>query len=323
MIAPYDIVGFLQDNFQDIIYSSNEEEARVNSIFTEDHKRKLYVNTTTGLWICFKSGKKGNFIALYAAVKNIPYKRAEAELAKQYSTKKLLKPRIFEHKQVNDLELLNETVVVPQVPTGDEHPTVIKAWCYLFKRKLLHPSKRYYAGITGVLADRVVIPFEIQDIPIYFQARSLDSNKNPRYLNCQQNKKTSILYPYDTTQSSVVVCEGPIDAISLQNVGVNATAIMGSSIGDDQIKALKMFGGTIIAGFDNDEAGFKSLRYMNKKRKFFNIPELKFVIPPKDSKDWNEAVCNGWSDLGNYITANTKVYTPEVELLNSISKLQP
>ena len=324
MIAPYDIIGYLQGRFQDLATANSDQEIRINSIFTEDDKKKLYINTETGLWICFKSGEKGNFVSLVSILEQCSYRQAEALLADKYAGTTLLARRIINETSSTDLDdfYKNVTVIPYDIPdnAGD---IVKKCWAYLFKRRLLTPkaTEKFYAGIDGPLLNRLVIPFYAnQSTLLYYQARALDPDVKPRYLNCKTNKKSAILYPYNTLDNYVVVCEGPLDAISLQLQHVNATAIMGSSISEEQLRALKMFNHNIIAGFDNDEAGRKSLLTLDRLRKKMNMPPIEFVMPQSPCKDWNEMHCRN-VNLKDYISAQRRRFTDLDALSMSISKL--
>ena len=49
----------------------------IPSIFLEnDPNRHMSINLDTGLWQCFKSGEKGNFIHLFAKLESLTYKLA-------------------------------------------------------------------------------------------------------------------------------------------------------------------------------------------------------------------------------------------------------
>lgn len=319
MIIPYDIIGYVTDRFQDVKFSDSEAEIRVCSIFCEDRKFKLYINRESGLWICFKSQQKGNFISLVAQIEGISYAAAEQKLTLKYADS-AIKKYVIEHKTVTDLNLLDDTLVVPYEIETNANPFVSNAWIYLFERKLLHPGQNFRVGISGVLENRLVIPFVVNGTTIFFQARALNSSVVPRYYNCKQNKKSTILYPYNTNANYVVVCEGPLDAISLQIAGINATSIMGSSISYEQLRALKMFGGRLVAGFDNDKPGKDALRKFSRETKKMNIPAIDFIFPKDNYKDWNEML-KAEENVYSYIMDGKKPFTEEDRLLMLTSEL--
>lgn len=204
-----------------------------------------------------------------------------------------------------------------------DDPKVQQAWCFLFERKLLdleNNTFKYYLETEGKFKDRLIIPFEKDEIMFYFQARALSHDQFPKYLNpsVEEGVRTShMLYPYDEEASSIVVCEGPLDAISLQLQGINATATMGCSVSQEQLDILKDFQGDIILGYDNDEAGLRGISKFDRLRKSRMMGEIFVCHPPKDFKDWNDAHIKNW-DLRKWVNEETVKYDYEYKILNSI-----
>ena len=118
-------------------------------------------------------------------------------------------------------------------------------------------------------------------------------------------RSADILYPFQLSSTELVVCEGPIDARSLQLQGVNATCTTGCSISNNQIEILKQWNGKIIIGYDNDEAGLKGIEMVDRIRRKKNMQPIYVCHPPKPYKDWNEAHVAG-VNLKEYISFNTK-----------------
>ena len=75
-VPPSIIKTYLSERFPESQQAGRE--FRVNSIFTDDNKQKLYINLDTGLWTDFKSGEKGNLIHLVAHIENVPYSSARS-----------------------------------------------------------------------------------------------------------------------------------------------------------------------------------------------------------------------------------------------------
>lgn len=78
MIASSYIRDYLIKKFEGKfkLISSGRELIIPSVFFTTDDKRHMSINLETGLWQCFKSGEKGNFIHLYALLESISYKAA-------------------------------------------------------------------------------------------------------------------------------------------------------------------------------------------------------------------------------------------------------
>ena len=189
---------------------------------------------------------------------------------------------------------------------------VQKAWAFLYERKLFNletNDRKYYVSTEGRYKGRLIIPFLSDDSQIfYFQARSL-GGETPKYLNPSEGwpKPSHILYPYDTEAEHLVVCEGPLDAVSLQLQGVNATCTMGCSVSEYQVEALKEFEGKIIIGYDNDDAGKRGVSKFDYLRRLKRMADLHICHPPVEVKDWNDAHIRG-RDLKGFVDWHTKKY---------------
>lgn len=278
-----------------------------------DWKRHFSINLDTGLWQCFKTGEKGNFIKLYAYLENITIKRAY--------TKLILDNFFFDKEFITLPEHKTEKEVLDLIPVSinshdDSDPVVQKAWVFLFGRSLFDINSEdpepFYVCKSGKYQNRVIIPFKDEGEVFYFQARSLDG-RTPKYLNpAAENgpKPSEILYPYDERSDYLVVCEGPLDAISLQIKGVNATSTMGCSISRTQAEMLQDFDGKLILGYDNDGAGERGIQKFEQLRKELRMPSFSVCPPPGKHKDWNEAAVAD-EDLYSWVCEKSYVYSYE------------
>jgi len=295
------------------------------SLFREDDTRlKLSINTETGLWQDFVSGETGNFAQLYAKVENKSYHAAESELLIRSLFKGETKKNPELKKKVDKEYQLPATLEGVSASSYDStDPLTQKAWSFLYERKLfdLEDDKLvYYLGREGKFKNRLIIPFIQNDVMFYFQARAL-SGEFPKYMNpaVEENalKPSTILYPYDEEASSLVVCEGPLDAISLQLHGVNATCTMGCSVSETQMEILRDFKGEIILGYDNDEAGLRGIQKFDRLRKQKMMGEFSVCNPPTGCKDWNEAHVKG-ENLKVWVLDWKLKYDYEYMILNSL-----
>ena len=284
----------------------------VPSIFiANDYKRHMSINLDSGLWQCFKSGNKGNFIQIYSFLEGLTYNQAEADiLFKELDVDSTKKIESNIPIQQQDEEELHLTPVTVQDYESDI-PLVLRAWTFLYERKLFNlktEDSKYYVATDGRYAGRLIIPFEEDSEIFYFQARAL-GDQTPKYLNPSEGwpKPSQILYPYDTQADHLVICEGPLDAISLQIQGVNATCTMGSSVSEHQVEILRDFKGKIIIGYDNDDAGKRGVSKFDYLRKLKRMADLYICHPPSEVKDWNEAHIKGF-DLERFVNLRTEEY---------------
>jgi len=297
----------------------------MESLFLEyDFKRHMSVNIHTGLWRCFKTGEKGNFIGLYAMSEGITRQRAMRDLfIKTFNYQDLPEVEVEEEIVPNEVE---ETDLIPISPyTISEEGISVEvedAWYYLYGRKLFDVDDegvQFYYCHSGRFEGRVLIPyFDSNKEVFFFQARAL-GNVKPKYLNPRGSfKANDVFYPFDEEADHLVLCEGCVDARSMQLAGVNATAIGGNIISRVQAESLLGFKGRIILGFDEDEGGHKGILAFEKLRKTLRLPEFSVCFPPE--KDWNQA----WQfkhDLKAWLHDRAEKYTYEYAQLLKLSKI--
>tara|TARA_R110001583_G_scaffold59799_3_gene177832 strand:+ start:7954 stop:8952 length:999 start_codon:yes stop_codon:yes gene_type:complete len=332
MFNPQFIRDYLLEKLNcDYRISSGERELIIPSVFVEDdYKRHMSINLDTGLWQCFKTGSKGNFIKLYSILEKVHYKAAESKLLFQGVETGMWD--LFEPKTVGqDSEIANYTLdtgdfIPVNVNSHDsENPLVLKAWKFLMDRKLFNltdfEEEPYYVAPKGKYKGRLIIPFKDYDGDIFFfQARSLNNALTPKYLNPSVEdgvKSSNILYPFDFERDHLCICEGPADAISLNLNGLNATCTVGSNISNVQMQTLREFEGKVIFAYDNDEAGQKGIEKFEHLRKKYIMPTFSICTPQFKYKDWNEAHQAG-EDLYEWFTEKTYEYNFENRSLRSI-----
>ena len=293
-IPPVVIKDYLSQKFAQSCEAGRE--FRVNSIFTADEKQKLYINLDTGLWTDFKSGEKGNFFQLVSHIENVPYTSARAFIKRlafdmgatlfDVSTLNVENKKIeVERTIAGDVKDFLE--VHPKTDIASPHPLRRLAANFALSRKL--GAFKFYVGNKGRYFQRIIIPYMDKDEPFYFQARTL-VNRDPKYLNPSKGlygiKTSEILYPYDRTMPTVIVAEGPLDAMTLRAAGFNATCTQGCKMSTVQAKELK--DKRVVIAYDNDESGREGFSEAKKRLLTQRNTQLYHLSPPKEFKDWND-----------------------------------
>tara|TARA_R110002020_G_scaffold6364_5_gene26960 strand:- start:3647 stop:4648 length:1002 start_codon:yes stop_codon:yes gene_type:complete len=333
MLNPQYIKDYVAQKLQcDSRISSNNRELMIPSIFVEgDYKRHMSINLDTGLWQCFKTGNKGNFIKFYSLVEGVNYRTAESKLLFQGLEEGMWdiweeKRKVVPPDPNRTYQLSTEGFIPVNIDShGDSNPLVVTAWTFLMDRNLLNLKVQeeapYYVATQGKYRGRLIIPFKDFDGDIFFfQARSLSEGVTPKYLNPSSEdglKSSNILYPFDFEREHLCICEGPADAISLNLNGLNATCTVGSTISNVQMQALREFEGRIILAYDNDEAGIRGIDKFERLRKKYMMPTFSICTPPFKYNDWNEAH-QAKEDLYGWFTEKTYEYTFENRSLNSL-----
>lgn len=271
--------------------SSDDTELMIPSIFLQrDPKRHMSINMDTGLWRCFKTGNKGNFISLFAKLEDMPYQRAYEKFLLQSflaedEVKKTPAKAIAEDVDFCFFQAIYQ-YSKPQDVTGS------LAWMHLNDRGAwdwFGANRVFYFATEGFYRERLIIPYRVSiGVPNYFQGRALLYGMQPKYLNARNIPSANVLYPfeYDSTDP-LYVCEGAMDAITLQNCGLNATTTTSCSVSKAQIEQLKQYRGSIVVCYDNDAAGLLGTQRFDRAAREARMPEVS-VAMPFACKDWNE-----------------------------------
>lgn len=263
----------------------------IPSLFVErDPNKHMSINLDTGLWQCFKSGERGNFLKLFSQLENITYRVAYQkflvdEFFQQDENKvseDVDNPE-YSQEQIKDCFADFKKVDVTNV-TSELNSKAIMA---LIERGILDRND-FYVAETGFYKGRLIIPYRNKDKVFYFQGRTL-SNQQPKYLNFKGMKSSVVLYPFDYGSTNpLYVCEGAIDAISLQMLGLNATTTISCHVSLAQIEQLKYYQGKIVVAYDNDRAGHDGLRAFDLRRRRARMKPISYCFPAVGFKDWNE-----------------------------------
>lgn len=272
-------------------------EFQINSFYTDDKKRKLYINAESGVYICFKTGEKGSFLKLvrdYMGLNSI--NEAIQYLVSNYSfkfeEKELPKEEIDNIKAVNDF-------LSKDNPVFFKNPDSLgifgkKAYKYLLDRKLeeeYYPKLGYVFNEHSRYSGRVIIPFFEFEKMNYFLARSINKNDPIRYLNPSGVNSKGVLFNIDNINEEVVICEGSFDAMSI-TVDQPTTCLLSADIGVGQLnKLFEKKVKKIIYVPDNDETGHKQMDKNIKKIisycPYTGLDIYTFNLP-SDCKDLND-----------------------------------
>lgn len=141
-----------------------------------------------------------------------------------------------------ELSLPYKEVPLPKksvLVSSNESPWCEVAKVYLESRALPVDSYQFYVSDDPHYEGRLIIPYFFRNKIIYWQGRSLDGSIEPRYKN-PSVEKDNIFFNMDEvyryTSDPLYVAEGPIDSIS---IGQNSVALLGSTLTEFKIKALK------------------------------------------------------------------------------------
>ena len=146
-------------------------------------------------------------------------------------------------------------------------------------------------------SNRLIFPIhDYQNRVVGFGGRTLEQNdKIAKYVNSEETKffsKRKLLYglakakKYITKKGLILLMEGYIDVILAHQYGFNhAVACMGTSLTDDQIKAMKRFTDKIYLVMDSDNAGQRSALRSYTLLKQFDCTVYVVQMDQKDPAD--------------------------------------
>ena len=336
-LTPEIIYKYLSSRFDSYkVVGYNSQEFTTNSIFARDYGKHLSINLTSGLWQCFKTKRTGNFIRLVSELENISYDDAESFLIKKYCRGlKFLESHInsyFSNKEVTEETISSESIDILKYGSFLNKTTnpilKTKANIFLKERGLYAYSDKFLVGDKqSSYFGRIIIPFyDNKNRVFFFQARTLfgDTLKylNPSFEECNV-KSSDILFPFDNKEDDLFIVEGPLDAITVQSVGLNATSLQGSAISKNQISLIKRAKiKKIIISMDNDDAGKIAEKKIKDKflKKGYISDNIFICHPKKEYKDWNDMfVREGKEVVSRYMRETTEKFDKLSEIYSTIN----
>ena len=150
---------------------------------------------------------------------------------------------------------------------------------YLLSRNLYLEDYPFYWTPKIGFSNRVIIPFYKDGVIVGYTARAVNDSK-PKYISEQQPGYVFNLDKQQYDRNFVIVCEGPIDAIS-----IDACALMGAEIKDSQNWLLKQLSKEIILVPDRDHEGPRTVEQALEFGWSVSMPDW-----PSGVKDVNDAV---------------------------------
>lgn len=199
----------------------------------------------------------------------------------------------LEALRLNESSTVQITSVVPkfEVRALPEDAKPINDWLDEVPEKLI-PVLEYIAQRKMYLdyypfcwtpkigfSNRLIIPFYKDGVCVGYTARAVNDAK-PKYISEQQPGYVFNLDRQHNNRAFVIVCEGPIDAIS-----IDACALMGAEIKDSQNWLLKQLSKEVVLVPDKDHEGARTVEQALELGWSVSMPEW-----PDGVKDVNDAV---------------------------------
>lgn len=300
-----------EDKFDgDVIVSG--DEIRINSIFTDDTKHKMWCSPKggkhyreDGCYRCFKTDTKGTLVGLVMQVEQCSYSEAKEIIAGQTSIRVLedrlneffAEKEIFKPKPENKIKLPNHCYLITEM--AEENLYRQDAENYLKNRKI--PIDGFYYCTTGREKNRIIIPYYDQEgCLVYWNGRTTDSSASLKYLGPEKSVgvgKGDVLYTpkWAKEGSKIHLTEGEIDAYTLWMAGLHGFACGGKTLSDNHLIIIRKMNYKVCLALDNDEKaistyapGLLGMITMGNQLLKAGLTPVTFVRPPQGIKDWNE-----------------------------------
>lgn len=237
----------------------------------DDHAPRLYVNTTTGMWMCHHCKASGNDYTLLREVLGLDHfmaMRLRARLDGGQAGISTPTPAYTRQSRAPspEEEDVKEGIELPKEYYPLTHPDAVGEgifWRYLQVRGVTHEDvKTYEIGfcLRGFFAYRVIIPVKTNGVLWTFVARTV-ADATPKVLHPPGAQPSRALFGLDHFQGGdrVIIVEGAFDALRLSRCLLTsklAVATLGTNFSRHQRQLLCDRGITgVVLLWDGDEVG--------------------------------------------------------------------
>lgn len=297
------VVDYLEGVINDkLLYTENNREVHFCCPLCNDHKKRMYVNLSTGQFWCHNCQQGGSFPTFIQKIEggslDTAIKRA-TDIRGSVSVPERITDNI-KLKMVGSVKLAKRAIALPEEFTLLDKNAVnkvhIRAINYLKKRMVTEADiKRHRMGVcsTGQYAERVIIPIINEGITEFWVARAisrkaLKKEMSPSNEDYQISKSNVVfnLWQSAKTYGTTVICEGIFDALSFGDIG---SALLGKALHEEQFhrileyKYLLKDGVFIALDWDAREEALATADRLSKHM------SVKIIDIPKELGDPNDA----------------------------------
>jgi DNA primase len=274
--------------------------------FHDDSNPSLGVEIRRGIFHCFSCGESGTIYKLLAKLDGVSVDEIREHYQEEWKAQRILEElegqlfdQAFEDAGGSLLYLTRKykeesfDKAFPLLSVSEE------GMAYMGLRGIEDETIKAFDlrwGLVGKYKDRVIIPIrDDQGRLISYTGRSINPDVQPKTRKPKGNKALYTLFGlYQLWKSScrlewlspLILVEGEIDAMYLQQLGIPAVATMGtSSLTNPQVELIIEHGKRVFLLFDGDDAG-KKATFSAKGKLSQYLPVYEVELPKgKDPND--------------------------------------
>ena len=194
--------------------------------------------------------------------------------------------QLVELPKFNTVPLPDDAVKIADITEFNKYSMAVLE--YMSARGLNLDDSDYYWSSSLGYRDRLIIPFYYEKRIVGWTARTVQSDKQPKYMSEQQPGFVYGLDEQGPNKVFIIVCEGPMDALHVDGV-----ALLGSEIKDQQAMLINRVGKEVIVVPDKDEAGAKLIDQAIELGWSVSLP------------DWADDI----NDIGDAVAKYGRLYT--------------
>ena len=233
----------------------------------QDHKARLYINMTTGLWLCFHCEERGNIYTFCREVLELDHFEARhamdrLDLGVAAATALMTTAAQEEQEAVDDLQAGIQLPEEFNILTDPQSPGEGAFWDYLLNTRGLSKYEVMMHNIgycrRGMYQWRIIIPVRSNGVLWTFVARAIHGSLYPKILHPKGASPSHALFGLDLAQPDylqghIILVKGAFDAIKLGSISCATLGTNISAYQRDLLKAKRVE--TITLLWDSDTAG--------------------------------------------------------------------
>lgn len=302
----------------------------IDSIFTPDRKKKLYVNPDKNAFHCWKTDESGSIPELIAKVDNCELGEAMSMMARHPGDVRgfdgaleSLKKRVEKVRQESKRRATLMPESFREFRMGGKGPVYRGCLDYLLGRKLDPIKFGLGCCVEGIYKGGLLIPvFDRDGVLIYWTVRMRsgeDRYKNPPKDQFDVSKEDVIWAGKKWPEHGgvVFVTEGILDAMTLYLCGFPAVSLLGRVLSPRQRSILLSHNYSLVLAMDNDQEGRASEEIIHAEYTSHGGVVLG-AITPVEVKDWNKLLQTKGADfIRSYVPGNIR----QLDLKSKIQNL--